>query len=114
MAMHPPQAPPKVTITLKKRDGKDFQMTMPTGQTLMTALRSSQLIPGICGGNAACGTCRLTIDRSWIRRLQPMERAERRLITALAGENSSDRLACQIKLESWMEGLVVQLPEKSF
>ncbi|PKO92490.1 MAG: hypothetical protein CVU15_05015 [Betaproteobacteria bacterium HGW-Betaproteobacteria-1] len=108
------QVPPIVTITLKISDDEEFQMTMPTGQTLMTALHSSQLIPGICGGNAACGTCRLTIDRSWIRRLPPMERAERRLITALAGKNSSDRLACQIKLEPWMEGLVVRLPGKSF
>jgi CDP-4-dehydro-6-deoxyglucose reductase len=114
MGMQASPATAKVTITLKNSDGEALQMALPSGQNLMTALRDLQLLPGICGGNAACGTCRLTVDQTWIHQLQPMQRAEKRLISALAGGNSFDRLACQIKLESWMEGLVVQLPEKFF
>lgn len=106
-------APKNISIRLKKTDGEEFQLLLPTGQSLMMGLRDARQLLGVCGGNAACGTCRLTVDSAWIHRLPPMLRVEKRLISALVDENSTDRLACQIKLESWMEGLAVQLPENA-
>ncbi|MGE1151756.1 FAD-binding oxidoreductase [Pseudomonas kitaguniensis] len=79
--------------------------------TLMLALRDAQLIQGVCNGQQSCGTCRLTLPKTWFDALPEATRSEARLLRALPGASPHDRLACQIALTPDLEGMQVLLTE---
>lgn len=71
-------------------------------------------IPGIdgdCGGNAACGTCHVYVDPSWLERTgSAQEATERGMLEVTDGAASNSRLACQISITDALDGLVLRLP----
>ena len=78
------------------------------------AVRNS--VPGIdgdCGGAAACATCHVYVDPVWIARTgQAGEGMEKDMLDFAEDVRENSRLACQIKLTSDLDGLVLRLPEK--
>ncbi|MDY7562386.1 FAD-binding oxidoreductase [Pseudomonas sp. 10B1] len=78
--------------------------------TLMTALRSAHLIDGVCGGQQSCGTCRLTLNKTWFEALPKPARSEARLLSTLLNSGPLDRLACQIFLNPGLDGMQVFTP----
>lgn len=78
------------------------------------AVRNS--VPGIdgdCGGAAACATCHVYVDPAWIARTgQAGEGMEKDMLDFAEDVRENSRLACQIKLTSDLDGLVLRLPEK--
>ena len=78
------------------------------------AVRNS--VPGIdgdCGGAAACATCHVYVDPAWIARTgQAGEGMEKDMLDFAEDVHENSRLACQIKLTSDLDGLVLRLPEK--
>jgi len=78
--------------------------------TLLTALRRAGVrISSVCGGQRSCGTCVVEIEAIWREKLARPTGEEVDLLTFTADATSSCRLACQIKLDSQMNGLSVQL-----
>ncbi len=71
-------------------------------------------VPGIsadCGGNCACGTCRIYVPAEWrLRMPQPLE-PEQEMIAFWKDMTEGVRLSCQIKVTEQMDGLVLALPE---
>ncbi|CAN7776792.1 FAD-binding oxidoreductase [Caballeronia sp. LjRoot34] len=90
--------------------------TLPswTGDTLLAALRDADLVKGVCGGNQSCGTCRVTVEKTWFDRLMPAARTESRLLQSIEDSGPFDRLACQIVLEPKLNGLSVSVPRDAF
>ena len=79
------------------------------GETLLAALKRTPLpVMSICGGRAACGSCKVAVAPAWIGRLPPPEKNERRLLAHLPGYRDGDRLACQIRLDATLDGLEIQ------
>ena len=75
-------------------------------------------VPGIdgdCGGNAACGTCHVLVDRAWIDRVG-VERSdhEEAMIELIEDAQDNSRLCCQIALSDALDGIVLHLPEAQF
>ena len=71
-------------------------------------------IPGIdgdCWGECACGTCHVYVDASWLDRLDPISEGEASMLSFADAAQLNSRLACQIKMSSALDGLVVVLPE---
>lgn len=97
--------------------GTTHVLEVEAGLTAMeAALRNG--VPGIdgdCGGNAACGTCHILIDQGWLGALES-ERGEHEeaMLELIQDAQANSRLACQVKLEESMSGLVVHLPEAQF
>lgn len=79
------------------------------GSTVLNTLATAGLLQGVCGGQAACGTCLIGIDPGWRATLPPAGRKEARLLAAL-GSAPDQRLACQICLEAPLDGLRIELP----
>ncbi|WP_169741330.1 FAD-binding oxidoreductase [Andreprevotia chitinilytica] len=100
---------PDVQLDLAHPDGTRSAITVPADGSLMQALAGAHLMQGVCGGNASCGTCRITVATDWINRLAPPDRTERRLLAALDGTQPTDRLACQIPLQPELHGLIIRL-----
>jgi ferredoxin, 2Fe-2S len=75
-------------------------------------------VPGIdgdCGGNAACGTCHILIDADWIGTLNSTRSEnEEAMLELIQDAQPNSRLACQVKLDPAMGGLVIHLPEAQF
>ena len=56
-----------VKVTFVEHDGSQTQVDAAAGQSLMKAATYGE-VPGIsadCGGNAACGTCRIYVPQEW-------------------------------------------------
>lgn len=96
---------PRIRVQLRLASGDQQALTLPTGVSLMSALRAQGLMQGICGGQKSCGSCRIEIDAIWHNRIPPSDRVEARLLAALSDPQPADRLACQIALTSDLDGL---------
>lgn len=85
-------------------DGKARPLAVTAGSPLMPALAQAGLLAGVCGGQGACGTCRVRIRPPWLERLAPPARQESRLLDAL-DSLPGHRLACQIAMSADLDGL---------
>ena len=80
------------------------------GVTLLAALKEAgRPVISICGGRAACGSCKVAVESAWAARLPPPEKAERRLLAHLPDYRDGDRLACQIRLSAALDGLEIRM-----
>jgi CDP-4-dehydro-6-deoxyglucose reductase len=78
--------------------------------TLLGALkRACVRISSVCGGQRACGTCVVEIEPAWRDKLAGPTDEELDLLTFTPDATSSCRLACQIKLDSTMNGLCLRV-----
>lgn len=100
-----------INITLQDLQGEKHNLTVPIDMNLnlMEAIRLHELpIKATCGGMAMCATCHVHVLSDHV--LSPMgEEEEAMLDEAFVLDEKGSRLACQIKLESQMNGLEVAL-----
>jgi 2Fe-2S ferredoxin len=94
----------------------DISAEIKPGTSLMRAALDNR-VPGIygdCGGQCACATCHLYIDRHWLERVgtpEPGSIEEGMLEGAPADVQPNSRLGCQILLTDQLDGIVVRVPE---
>ena len=101
-----------MALSVRAADGGERRLEVAAAGSLMQALAAAGLMRGVCGGQAACGTCLVRVERDWLPRLPAMERAERRLLAALEvseAEEGRCRLACQITLQPDLHGLQIAI-----
>lgn len=102
-----------VKITFVEHDGSKTEVEAAVGQSLMKAATYGN-VPGIsadCGGNCACGTCRIYVPEQWQGCFAAPSSAERDMIDYWNDKTDWVRLACQTKVTEAMDGLVLNLPE---
>lgn len=102
-----------VKITFVEHDGTRTEVEAETGLSLMKAATYGG-VPGIsadCGGNCACGTCRIYVPGDWRDSLPEKRGSEQDMIDHWQDNTVGVRLACQIKVTDQMDGLVLNLPE---
>lgn len=95
--------------------GKTYAVEADGGISAMEAAVRNN-VPGIdgdCGGAAACATCHVYVDPAWLAKTGPAgEGMEKDMLEFAEEVRENSRLACQIKLTSELDGLVLRLPEK--
>ena len=95
-----------VRVILYGADG-EIQIDVPDGEALLFTLKRAGLpLAAICGGNGACGTCRINIPASWRHRLPEPSRREQRLLDHLNSADG-DRLACRLTMDPALAGLPI-------
>jgi 2Fe-2S ferredoxin len=104
-----------VTITYRTSAGEARTVQAVPGQSLMEAARAAR-IPGIladCGGNSACGTCRIRVDEEWVPLLDEASQLEQDVLDLDEATPmlSSYRLSCQIPVRPDFDGLSVAVVE---
>jgi len=102
-----------VRITFVEHDGQRTEVDAEEGQTFMKAATYGGVagISADCGGNCACGTCRIYVPAEWRDRLSPASPAELEMIEFSQDQTEGVRLACQQKVTAACDGLVLLLPE---
>lgn len=101
-------------ITFIHPDGSSEGFEAPVGVSLMQAACGTGVagIVGECGGAAICATCHVYVAPAWADRLPPPQADELAMLECTASERRpTSRLACQIRLDADLQGLVVELPE---
>ncbi len=105
-----------VKITYIEHGGTRHTVDAPPGLSMMKAA-VNEGIEGIvaeCGGNCACGTCRVYIAESWRAKLQPPKDAEREMLEYAGDARPDVRLSCQIPVTDEIDGIEVQMPESQY
>ncbi|WP_079436245.1 FAD-binding oxidoreductase [Zoogloea sp. LCSB751] len=85
-------------------NGQTHALKAAAGSPLMPVLAKAGLLAGVCGGQAACGTCRVLVPPPWSERLPRPDRQEARLLLAL-DSLPGHRLACRISMAADLDGL---------
>ncbi len=100
-------------VTYVEQNGRRHDIELSDGTSVMQGAISNS-VPGIdgdCGGECACGTCHVYVDDCWLDKLEAVGDAEASMLSFADAVQPNSRLACQIKMSSRLDGLVVALPE---
>jgi 2Fe-2S ferredoxin len=101
-----------VTITFILRNGSR-QTVDSDGEANLMLLAAFSGVPGIdaaCGGFCSCGTCHVYVESA--NALPAPTADELRMLAGTAAKRAGNsRLACQLKLTSELDGLVVRIPD---
>lgn len=100
-----------INIAVENQDGEIHQLTVPTGinLSLMEALKASEYdILATCGGMALCATCHIQVLEG-TEQLEPLSDAELDMLDTLPDAGDSSRLACQIRLDSSLNGVKIRV-----
>lgn len=103
-------------ITFIQPDGHKQTVTADNGMTVMEAAKRDN-IPGIeaeCGGACACATCHVYVDAAWTAKTGKPAAMEEDMLDFAFDVRPESRLACQIKVKTEFDGLVVSVPAKQF
>ena len=89
-----------VKITYIEHSGEQVSVEAAPGLSIMKAAVNADVagIVAECGGNAACGTCRIYVDDAWRAKLPPPRQSEQEMLdytgdAATLGKNVGDDLA---------------------
>ena len=100
-------------ITYIEASGQSTTVNLADGWSLMQGATANGVdgILGECGGSCACATCHCYVDEARLGDLPPASDGELDMLENVAAERRpNSRLACQIKANPALEGLVVHLP----
>jgi 2Fe-2S ferredoxin len=100
-----------ISIQVEDREGNISTLIAPTdmGLNLMEFLKASEFdILATCGGMALCATCCVDIMEGE-EKLKEMTDDEYAMLDTLPDLLPNSRLACQLQLNSSMNGLIVRL-----
>jgi len=107
-----------VKVTFVAYDGRPFPVEIGTGLSAREAALFND-VPGIdgdCGGQCACATCHVFVDPAWIDRVGCLasDSMEADLLQFAEGTTAESRLACQIRLDNGLDGLVLHIPKQQY
>lgn len=105
-----------VKVTYIEHNGERRTIDAPPGLSMMKAA-VNEGIEGIvaeCGGNCACGTCRVYVGEEWRAKLAPPNDSETGMIDYSGDTDPGVRLSCQIPLTEELNGIEVTMPESQY
>lgn len=100
-----------ITINVVHSNGEEASLEAPTdmGLSLMELLKANEYdVLATCGGMALCATCCVDI-LSGLENLPEMSDDEYAMLDTLPDLLPNSRLACQIKLNTAIDGLKLKL-----
>lgn len=106
-----------VKITFIEPGGSARTVEAALGTSAMEAALFNNVrgIAAECGGLCSCATCHVFVDPAWVGRLAPAAADELALLDFTAAERTpASRLACQLRLDAGLDGLLLHLPATQF
>lgn len=100
-------------IVFVKPDGQRRVVVATVGESVMQAAVNNLVdgIVGECGGDLSCATCHVFVAPEWHDAVPAASSDEEDMLEATSEEPTRfSRLACQIKCDDELDGLVVHLP----
>ncbi len=103
-------------FTVETRSGDRQDVTGRDGATLLKAIRKAGIeeLTAQCGGGCACATCHVFVTPPDGVTAPPISPGESRMLAISQNRTLASRLACQLKLEPALDGMVVVIaPEEA-
>jgi ferredoxin len=100
-----------IAITVEDRNGERQHLDIPEGisLSLMEVLKGSDYnILATCGGMALCATCHVQILKG-LEKLPAPGGAELDMLDTLPDAGNDSRLACQLRINEDLDGLIVRI-----
>ena len=100
-------------ITYVQDDGTRQVVEVACGVSVMQGAVANgiEAIVAECGGNCACGTCRVYVDEPWLTKIGRASEMEVGTIEIREVAKSETRLSCQIEVTEDLDGLIVRMPK---
>lgn len=97
------------TIIFKQKNGDKITVNANNGESLMRAAVDNNVagIKAICGGNCNCATCHIAIEPDFQNIISQKKSNEQQLLNKLRNRKVTSRLACQIIVNTALEGMRV-------
>lgn len=103
-------------ITYIEANGTEHVVDAEVGSSVMqSAVRNG--VPGIvgeCGGNCACGTCRVYVEAAWSAKTGQAAEIEAATLEVREDPRPQKRLSCQINVTEELDGLIVHMPASQY
>lgn len=101
-----------VKVVFELADGSVVVHQGLVGETLMDVALDNDVtgIKAQCGGGCTCCTCHCYIGQGWTRALPLPHADEQEMLTYAWGRADNSRLACQVFLDSTLDGIQVRIP----
>ena len=95
-------------------NGTEYEIAVDIGASVMDGAVDNGVdgIVAQCGGACICATCHCYVDEGWIQRLRPPGQTEAEMLGYVLEPRSTSRLACQIRLDDTLDGLIVHVPAR--
>lgn len=100
-----------IKINIQNNDGSITTLEAPTdmGLSLMEFLKGNEYdILATCGGMALCATCHVCVVEGFDK-LSEISNDEYAMLDTLPNITDSSRLACQLRLNDALDGVVVKI-----
>ena len=100
------------TIIFTTPDGKEHNVTVDEGVTVMEAGRDANLgIEGTCGGCLSCATCHVIVKPDWFEKVGHPSEDEEDMLDMAFGLTDTSRLGCQLTITEDLDGITVEMPK---
>ncbi len=105
-----------VQITYVEPDGTAKTVAVAEGLSVMEGATAHNIkgMDADCGGACACATCHVYVADAWVAATGTRSESEDDMLDFAFEVRPQSRLACQIKVTSALEGLVVTMPQRQF
>lgn len=96
-------------IIFKLKDGSQKSVLFENGQTILQVAKKNGIqLNSNCEGFGVCGGCHIKIE-NFLDKLPEISDKENDTLDRVPGIDRSSRLACQVILNSSLDGLIVKL-----
>lgn len=98
-------------IKVTTRSGEELAIEGGPEDYLMELIRDNGggELEGLCGGQLACATCHIYVEKGFTEYLPPMSDFENELLDSSDFRRPTSRLACQINCRSELDGIKVEI-----
>ncbi len=101
-------------VEVRLSGGLAQRIDAAAGFNAMELIRAAGLpIIAECDGAGVCATCHCRVPEDWAARLPAATDEEMAKLDEIPSANDNSRLACQIKFEDSLDGLVLELQPDS-
>ncbi len=98
-----------MNVIFKLKDGSQKSVLFESGQTILQVAEKNGIkLNSNCEGFGVCGGCHVKIE-NLLDKLPEISEKEDNTLDRVSGIDRSSRLACQVTLDSSLDGLIVKL-----
>lgn len=106
--------PNTISVLFVDADGdKELIKDAGIGESILDVAHDNDIeIEGACGGECACSTCHVILDKEIYDKLPKPSEEEEDMLDLAIGLTKTSRLGCQVKLTKDMNGMTIRLPKE--
>jgi ferredoxin len=107
-----------ITVTFIEPDGEEYEVQAEIGDNFLDVAHDNDIeLEGACGGELACSTCHVILEKDDFDKLEElngeMDEEEEDMLDLALGLTDTSRLACQVCASPELDGMRLTIPEET-